>query len=301
MEFKNLSEFTKAFPDEKAARTYFEGVRFADGDFCPHCGNEGINRFADGLRYRCKACKKDFTIKTGTIFEESRMGLRTWFLAIWLLTTNKKGISSMNLAKQLGVTQKTAWFMDHRIREAMGPDKVKLRGDVEVDEMYVGGRHVQKGSKQAKGKVVGAVERGGTLKAEVVYNFQHDTMMGMVGGNVEKGSHLITDGHPVYRWKAEKAGYRHSWVNHMAKQWVRGPIHTGTIDGFWGQFKRGYHGTYHYMSEKHLQRYVNEFTFRYNRRKDSIAHIFGDTLSRMAGGAKLSWKELTYEPNPRNS
>src|SRR3989344_9259329 len=134
--FKTFAEFITAFPDEAACRKYFEQIRFTKGDACPHCKHSKINRFADGIRYRCAKCKQDFTIKTGTLFGESKISLQKWFIAIYLLSTSKKGISSVQLAKQIGVTQKTAWYMDMRIREAMKQNNGKLFGIIEADETF---------------------------------------------------------------------------------------------------------------------------------------------------------------------
>src|SRR3990167_127720 len=139
-EFKSLADFQTFFKDEGVSRKYFEEVRFRNGDYCPHCKHDKIMRFSDGKRYRCHKCRQDFTIKTGTLFGESKLPLKTWFLAIYLLTSNKKGISSTQLSECLGVSQKTAWFMDHRIREALKKGNGKLFGTVEVDETYVGGK-----------------------------------------------------------------------------------------------------------------------------------------------------------------
>src|SRR3989344_1756149 len=160
-DFKSLAEFLNTFNSEEACRKHFEAIRFADGDFCPHCKHDKIMRFSDGKRYRCHNCKQDFTIKTGTLFGESKLPLQKWFIAIYLLTTRKKGISSIELAEQVGVRQKTAWFMDHRIREAMEQNDGKLFGTVEVDETYIGGKHQRKDGFKKKMPVMGMTERKG--------------------------------------------------------------------------------------------------------------------------------------------
>src|SRR3990167_1776524 len=166
LQFKSLMDFLAYFKDEKTCVKWFEHIRFRNGDYCPHCGHTKINRFSDGIRYRCAKCRKDFTIKTGTVFGESKIPLRKWFVAIYLLSTSKKGISSVQLASQVGVTQKTAWFMDHRIREAMKQGKGQLIGVVEADETYLGGKHKMKEGRSRKSAIMGMTERGGEMRAK---------------------------------------------------------------------------------------------------------------------------------------
>ena len=291
--FKTLVEFINEFNDEEACRKHFEQVRFAKGDFCPHCKHDKIMRFADGKRYRCHSCRKDFTIKTGTLFGESKIPLQKWFIAIYLLTTSKKGISSVYLAEQVGVTQKTAWFMDMRIREAMKQGKGKLIGVVEVDETYLGGYSPRKFGFSKKSAIMGMTERGGRIRAMQVPDRQTHTVLKALTQNVSKEAHLMTDDAGVYR-KVVKVGYnKHDSVKHSRKEYVRGDIHTNSIESFWALFKRNHHGTYHNMSKKHLQRYIDEIAFRFNNRTDNLAGKFDLATLKIAKHGKMSYKALT--------
>lgn len=292
-EFKTLAEFLKAFNSEEACRKHFEVIRFADGDFCPHCKHDKINRFTDGKRYRCAKCKQDFTIKTGTIFGESKLPIQKWFIAIYLLTTRKKGISSIELSKQVGVSQKTAWFMDHRIREAMKQGKGKLIGVVEADETYLGGYHPQKHGFSKKSAIMGMTERGGEIRAFSIPNRETHVILNALTENVDRDAHLITDDAGVYR-KTARVGYRHDSVKHSRKQYVKkGNIHTNSIESFWALFKRNYHGTYHHMSKKHLQKYIDEVSFRFNNREVEMNHLFNEVTKLIAKRGKISYKTLT--------
>lgn len=288
-----MAQFAGHFNSEEACRKHFEAIRFAKGDFCPHCKHKAIMRFADGKRYRCHSCRRDFTIKTGTLFGESKIPMQKWFIAIYLLTTAKKGISSISLAEQVGVTQKTAWFMDMRIREALKQGKGKLIGVVEVDETYLGGKHWRKDGFRKKAAIMGMTERGGKIRAMQIPDRQTHTVLDKVTKNIRKDAYLMTDDAGVYR-KLVKVGYhKHGSVKHGKRHWVRGNVHTNSIESFWALFKRNYHGTYHSMSKKHLQRYIDEVVFRFNNREAGMAGKFDLVTAKVAKRGKLSYKALT--------
>ena len=299
-EFKSLAEFTDYFCDEETCVKHFTATRFANGEYCPHCGHADIYTFKDGKRFRCSSCKQDFTIKTGTVFGESKLPLRKWFIAIYLLSTTSKGMSSVQVAKHVGVTQKTAWFMAHRIREAHQQNKGQLTGRIEADETYIGGRipNMSKSKRKAmagkdsnKTPLVGILQRGGEIQVKVADQVNRATLIPNILQNVAKGSFVYTDENVCYRG-LHNAGFYHNTVQHQIKEYVRGDCHTNGIESFWALFKRGYNGVYHQMSRKHLQRYVNEFTFRFNRKANTMQKVFADVVSNIATSTQLPYKTL---------
>lgn len=263
------------FTDEEAARVYLERVRWPEGPVCPHCGtvNKAYATKRPG-KYRCgsKECRKDFTVKVGTVFESSHIPLHKWLLAAYLLCSSKKGISSHQLMRMLEVTYKTAWFMTHRIREAMrtgtfgtplgGPGKV-----VEADETYIGrksGTVVRRGTAH-KNTVVALVERGGEVRSFHVDRANVATVTPIARKNILRETRLMTDELGIYR-RVGKEFAAYETVNHAANEYVRGEVHTNTIEGFFSIFKRGMKGIYQHCGEQHLHRYLAEYDFRYNNR-----------------------------------
>lgn len=304
-EFKTLTDFTDYFCDEQTCVKHFISTRFANGEYCPHCGHTEIYTFKDGKRFRCAKCKQDFTIKTGTVFGESKLQIRKWFIAIYLLSTTSKGISSVQLAKHVGVSQKTAWFMAHRIREAHQQNKGQLTGTVEADETYIGQKsktmHAKKRLQAITGTggtnktpVFGMKTRDGEVRAQVITATDSATLHQIIKQNVATGSMLYTDEHRCYSGLQNEFG--RGVIRHGLKEYVKGDCHTNGIESFWALFKRGYHGVYHQMSKKHLQRYVNEFAFRFNRKTSEMQSVFSEVISNIAQSSQLSYNSLIQKP-----
>lgn len=294
-------ELFTMFPDHDSARLYFEARRWPDGAVCPSCGEtKRIGGRKGG--FRCHACPRDFTVRTGTIFEESRLPLNKWLYAMYLLVTSRKGISSVQLHCEIGVTQKTAWYMLQRLREACGNDPFELGGIVEIDEVYIGGKEAAKHEHKRLGLGRGGVgktaiiagrERAtGRFKGEVRATVTGRNAVGFVSRNVQTGSTIHTDESAIYN-RVGGLLYKRETINHGAGEYVRGAITTNGIESVFALLKRGVHGVYHHASPKHLHRYVDEFAFRLGdgnvsrHTLDRLASLFGAAIGR-----RLAYKDL---------
>lgn len=298
-QFESLIQMMSAIPDEQSAIDHFTAIRWKAGAFCPHCGSTRVYHFSDRRAHKCGDCRKRFSIKVGTIFEDSKIPLRQWLLAIYLITSHKKGIASTQLAKDIGVTQKTAWFMLHRLRHAAQTKSFNrpLSGEVEADETYIGGKEKNKhawqriGGKQGgagKVAVLGLLEREGELRTGITQGFGGRVVKPIVRDNVAPGSVLMTDEHGAFYGLADT--YEHHRVNHTIGEYVRGPFHTNGIESVWALFKRQIVGTHHWLSPKHLPRYLSEMTWRFNRRELGEGERVNALIAASAG--RLTYKEL---------
>jgi transposase-like protein len=304
MEFNSLFDMLQKFKTEKDCIDYLEFLRWPDGKVvCPHCNsNRKIHHIKTRNIYKCADCKKQFSVRIGTIFEESRIPLIKWFMAIWLISSHKKGISSCQLSKDIKVTQKTAWFMLHRIRTIASKlnNGQELFNTIEIDDTYIGGkeknRHFNKKTEDTQGRslktkavVFGMVERGGASKTFVVKNLQGKTVNVIVRENVSKKAILITDEYRGYQF--QKIGYNQERVNHAEKKYVMDDFHTNTIESVWALLKRSVFGIYHHISKKHLQKYLDEVTSRFNTRREKENYRIDNFLAG-SQGIRLTYKGL---------
>ena len=290
-------EFLSQIPDEVAATEFLERKRWGDTPRCPRCGTKDVARTprTAPMPWRCPDCRKYFNVRTGTVMAATRIPLRKWLYAIYLFHTSRKGVSSLQLSKELGLTYKSAWFLGHRIREAMQFPGPLLDGEVEIDETYFGGKNRWRhGSKKMpnggpKQVVIGLKQRDtGVVVAFPIRIADRFNLKLTVMDNVEPDCMVYTDGHPGYQ---NIPAYPHEWVAHSTGEYVRDMAHTNGIESFWSLLKRGYHGTYHYMSFKHLHRYVDEFAHRQSSGTGNGYDVIGDTCNQMQG-KRLMYKNL---------
>jgi transposase-like protein len=303
----NLSKLAKYFSDEDAARALLEEMRWGkDGAVCPHCGGADPYKLTPkpgsktrkGL-YKCRACRKQFTVTVGTIFEDSHIPISKWLLALHLLASSKKGISAHQLHRNLGISYKGAWFMAMRLRHAaaQGPLGQLMQGVVEVDETYIGARRkrgTQKGTPTPdshKTPVVALVERGtGRVRAFPMVRVNANNLGKAIEANMAYHATLMTDEHPSYKSVAADTDRKHLTVNHGKDEYVRGEAHTNTVEGFFSLLKRGINGTFHHVSRGHLSRYCDEFAFRYENRKTTDG-ARAELLVKGAEGKRLTYKQ----------
>lgn len=289
------------FHDEEAARAHLEAIRWSNGPVCPHCGGIERNSRLNGNAHRpglwfCGDCRTQFSVTVGTVFEDSKVPLHKWVYANHLLCSSKKGMSSKQLERVLGVSYKTAWFMSHRIRKAMETaPKGPLGGSskiVEVDETYYGkkkGAEIKTGGAH-KHRIVSLVERKGNVRSFHVASVSAENLKPILRAQIDKRSHLMTDEATRY-WRIGKEFAKHSSVNHQIKEYARGDVTTNSAEGFFSILKRGLTGIYQHVSEQHLQRYVNEFDFRYNNRESQGVNDEQRAIAALKG---ISHKRLTY-------
>ena len=292
-----LVDLHSLFTTEAKCRTYLKRLRWPKGVACPRCQHTAISTLRNQGKYECAKCEYQFSVTSGTIFHDSRLSLEKWFLAVLLICEAKKGMSANQLKRTIGVSYKTAWYLSHRIRAAMkGADASLLSGTVEVDETYIGGkqRHVGRGhGMDNKTMVLGIIQRGGELRLKVDKRANRKTLHKFINKNAaDETKAIYTDEWPPYRGIADD-NTTHESVNHSAEEWVRGQVHTNTIEGVFSLLKRGVVGSYHQISAKHLQSYLDEFTFRYNRRRRS--DLFADTLAHLMKAEALPFKKLVAE------
>jgi transposase-like protein len=293
----NINITNPVFHDEAKALAHIEASRWANGVYCPHCGSTNVKKMGGKTQagmFQCNGCRDKFTVRTGTVMERSHIPLHKWLLATHIMAASKKGMSALQMSRMIGVTYKSAWFLCHRIREAMDVDTGPLGGGsgvVEADETYVGGKAKNRAHRlpAPKKAVVALVEREGNVRSFHVANVNAKTVRGLIVTNVVREAHLMTDESHVYTRVGKEMG-AHYTVNHSAKEYVTygGFKHSNTAENFFSIFKRGVIGTYHHMSEAHLGRYCREFDLRYNTRELTDGERAGILIKGMEG------KRLTY-------
>lgn len=292
----NLPKLIAQFGDDSRCRAYLERLRWPNGVQCPRCESKKLLELREREKYECRECSYQFTVTSGTIFHDTHLSLSKWFLAIYLMTESKKGMSALQIKRTLDIAYQTAWHLCHRIRAAMREINAELlRGVVEVDETYVGRKvhGMGRGYKGNKAIAIGAVQRQGKIRLQVITHADKATLHKFILDNTAPDTEAIyTDELPAY-WGNEDSDTVHKWVNHSAEEWVVGDVHTNGIESVWSLLKRSIIGSYHKVSIKHLDAYLDELEHRLNNRQNE--HIFRDTLTKLVNAAKLPYQDLVQK------
>ena len=289
----NLVKLIHQFGNDEKCRERLSQLRWPNGVICPRCQSQSISTLGEREQYDCNACRYRFSVTSGTIFHDSHLPLTKWFLAVYLMTESKKGMSALQLKRTLGIAYQTAWYLCHRVRAAMRDvSNELLSGIVEVDECYVGGKVSGKGRRYTGNKsiAIGAIQRGGKLRLQVIPYATKATLFQFVKENTSPDTEAIyTDQLPAYLGIGDE-DTRHESVNHGAEEWVRGDVHTNGIESVWSLLERSIVGSYHKVSMKHLDAYLDELEHRFNNRNNE--YLFRDTLAKMVQADKLPYREL---------
>ncbi len=289
----NLVSLVENYHSEESCRARMEELRWPEGVDCPRCDSKDIARMEDRHQYQCRSCRYQFSVTAGTIFHDTHLPLWKWFLAVYLIVESKKGISANQLKRTIGVSYKTAWYLSHRIRAALKEvDAQLLKGIVEVDETFVGGEVEGRGRgyKGNKTVVVGAMQRGGNICLQVVRGTDRETLHGFIRENTAGDTEAIyTDEWPAYKGIADH-DTKHEAVKHRDKEWARGEVHTNSIENVWSLLKRSIVGSYHQVSAKHLDAYLDELEFRLNNRENP--YMFRDALCKLLVANCLPYAKL---------
>jgi len=281
------------FHSEERCLEYLEGLRWPKGVRCPRCDSEKVSRIVKRAQFDCDSCRYQFSVRVGTIFHDSHLPLRKWFAAVYLMCEAKKGVSANQLKRTIGVAYKTAWYLCHRIRTAMkDADTTPLEGSVEVDETFIGGKSkgYGRGYIDNKTMVLGAIERGGGIRLQVEKRRDRKTLHSFVEEHASDAENVYTDDWEAYKGIQDE-DTEHRRVNHSANEYVRGEVHTNSIEGAFSLLKRSIVGSYHQISAKHLPAYLDEFEFRFDNRNNP--YLFRDTLLRLIDSGRLTYDELT--------
>lgn len=290
----NVMKLVEHFHSDERCRTYLETLRWPDGIKCLRCESDKVSRSYKRNQFVCDSCNYNFSVTAGTVFHDTHLPLPKWFMAIYLMTEAKKGISANQMKRTLDVAYKTAWYLCHRIRAAMTEvNAPKLLGTVEVDETWVGGRRrgIGRGSKEGKTLIVGAIQRDGEVRLSVVKDRSRMSLHEFINEHVDDKAHrIITDDWPSYKGIADH-DTRHETVNHSLHEYVRDDVYTNTVENVWSLFKRSIVGSYHHLSAKHLNAYLDELEWRFNNRKNPW--LFRDTLRKLLLTDNLPYEALT--------